>query len=59
MYFCEQSVLQSKAPAVQEARLDQSEDNTPDALDCAIEGESFCHFLHVKAYALASTRKLI
>jgi ADP-ribose pyrophosphatase len=32
---------------------------TPDALDRAIADETFCHFLHVGAYALARTRKLI
>jgi ADP-ribose pyrophosphatase len=32
---------------------------TPDALDRAIADEAFCHFLHVGAYALARTRKLI
>ena len=29
------------------------------ALDRAIAEETFCHFLHVGAYALARTRKLI
>lgn len=32
---------------------------TPESLDRAIAEETFCHFLHVGAYALARTRKLI
>lgn len=32
---------------------------TPGALNCAIADETFCHFLHVGAYALARTRGLL